>query len=66
MPAGFVAGSAVLAVVYAVLRRFGMRLPIRPFFLATGGFLTAMAITFAGRGVHELQEAGLVGLTRLA
>jgi high-affinity iron transporter len=66
VPAGFVAGAVVLAAVYLVLRRFGMRLPIRPFFLATGGFLTAMAITFAGRGVHELQEAGMLGMTRLA
>jgi hypothetical protein len=29
----------------------------------TGGFLYAMAIVFAGRGVAELQEAGLVSLT---
>ena len=43
--------------------RFGLRIPIRPFFLATGAFLYYLAIVFAGRGVHELQEAGVLALT---
>ena len=41
-------------------------MPIRPFFLLTGAFLYLMAIVFAGRGVFELQECGLIGLTPVA
>jgi high-affinity iron transporter len=60
---GFLTGSALLAVVYGLFMRFGFRIPIRPFFLATGALLYLMAVVFAGRGVHELQEAGVVGVT---
>lgn len=60
---GFVTGSALLGVVYLLFMRFGFRIPIRPFFLATGALLYAMAVVFAGTGIHELQEAGVVGLT---
>jgi high-affinity iron transporter len=63
VPAGLAAGAALLALVWAGLSRVGVRIPVRPFFFATGGFLYAMAIVFAGRGVAELQEAGLVSLT---
>jgi high-affinity iron transporter len=63
---GFVTGAALLAVVYLGLARIGVRIPIRQFFLATGALLIVMAISFAGKGVHELQEAGVVSLTPLA
>ncbi|HXJ34790.1 MAG TPA: FTR1 family protein [Candidatus Eisenbacteria bacterium] len=66
VPAGLVAGIVLLAVVYAGLERVGLRVPMGTFFLATGGFLYAMAIVFAGRGIAELQEAGLVPLTPVA
>jgi len=52
--------------VYVAFKRFESRLPIRRFFLVTGGFLYAMAIVFAGRGVHELQEAQMIGVTPVA
>jgi high-affinity iron transporter len=63
LPAGLVAGLVLLAVVYVGLERIGLRVPMAKFFLVTGGFLYAMAIVFAGRGIAELQEAGLVPLT---
>jgi high-affinity iron transporter len=66
IPLGFVVGVALLAVVYVVFNRFGLRLPIRPFFLATGAFLYYLAVVFAGQGVRELQEAGVVGMTPVA
>jgi high-affinity iron transporter len=66
VPAGFVAGAAVLAAVYLVFSRFGLRIPIRQFFLASGALLYFMSVTFAGRGVHELQEAGVVAVTPVA
>jgi FTR1 family protein len=66
VPTGFAAGLAALAAVWVAMSRLGVRVPIRPFFLLTGGFLYLMAIVFAGRGVCELQEAGVVGLTPVA
>ncbi len=63
LPAGLVAGLVLLAIVYVGLERIGLRIPIAKFFLVTGAFLYAMAIVFAGRGIAELQEAGLVPLT---
>lgn len=61
--AGFVGGAAVLAVLYVLMSRFGLRIPMRPFFLVTGAFLYAMSVSFAGGGVHALQEAGVIGIT---
>ena len=63
LPAGLLAGLVLLAIVYAGLERVGLRIPMAKFFLVTGAFLYAMAIVFAGRGVAELQEAGLVPFT---
>ena len=46
-----------------LLFRYGIRIPIRPFFAATGILLYALAFKFAGGGVRELQEAGWIGVT---
>jgi FTR1 family protein len=66
IPAGFAAGAAGLAIVYVVFARFGRRIPISQFFLVSGGLLYAMSVAFAGRGVHELQEAGVIDMTPVA
>jgi high-affinity iron transporter len=60
---GFVAAAAVLAAIAVAVLRFGVRLPARPLFAVTGGLLYYLAVVFAGQGVHELQEAGWLGLT---
>lgn len=62
---GFVGGAITLALVYVVFRRFEIQIPVRRFFFVTGLFLYAMAAVFAGQGVHELQEAGLIAVTAL-
>jgi high-affinity iron transporter len=61
--AGFVAGAVLLAVLYFGFMRLGMRIPLRPFFLGTSVLLYYLAFVFAGKGVRELQEAALVGVT---
>ncbi len=61
--AGFLCGLVVLAALWVGLSRLGLRVPLGPFFLVTGAFLYAMAIVFAGRGVFELQDAGVIGVT---
>lgn len=63
MLGGFLAGSALLAVFFYVIKYTSMRLPIGPFFAATSVLLYYLAFSFAGKGVLELQEAGLVPST---
>jgi high-affinity iron transporter len=60
---GMVAGGAALIALYVAIHRFGLRIPMRPFFAVTSAVLYYMAFVFAGKGVAELQEAGLVGIT---
>ncbi len=62
---GMVLGLAALAVVYLAIERYGVRLPLRPFFVATSALLYVMAFSFAGKGVAELQEAGIISITPL-
>lgn len=59
-------GTVVLAAVYVAIHRFGVRLPLKPFFAITSAFLYYMAFVFAGQGVAELQEGGLLPVTPLA
>src|SRR5689334_18480310 len=63
---GILAGSVVLVAVYIAINRFGVRLPLKPFFAVTSAFLYYMAFVFAGKGVAELQEGGLIGTTILS
>ncbi|GAC1513920.1 MAG: hypothetical protein NVS1B4_00370 [Gemmatimonadaceae bacterium] len=60
---GIIAGFVILAVVFTGFYRFGVRIPLRPFFGATSGLLYIMAFVFTGRGIRELQEANTVSLT---
>ena len=60
---GMIAGGLVLVVVYVAIERFGVRLPLKPFFAVTSAFLYYMAFVFAGSGVAELQEGGTIGTT---
>lgn len=64
--AGFAAGAVALAVVYLLLRDASRRLPLGLFFGVTAALLYYLAVSFAGHGVLELQEAGWVGITPLA
>ena len=64
--AGIGLGAVVLVGVYVAINRFGVRLPLKPFFGVTSAFLYYMAFVFAGKGVAELQEGGLVPTTILS
>jgi high-affinity iron transporter len=63
--AGIVVGAVILAVVYLAIERYGVRLPLKPFFIGTSALLYVMAFSFAGKGVAELQEAGVISITPL-
>ncbi|HEX4561523.1 MAG TPA: cytochrome c/FTR1 family iron permease [Gemmatimonadales bacterium] len=60
--AGLAVGCVGLVLIYLAINLFGMRLPLRPFFAVTGGLLYYMAFVFAGKGIAELQNAGVVGM----
>jgi high-affinity iron transporter len=61
--AGILLGTAVLVVVYIAISRFGVRLPLRPFFGVTSAFLYYMAFVFAGKAVAELQGGDVLRTT---
>jgi high-affinity iron transporter len=60
---GMVAGGACLGIVYFAINRWGVKIPLKPFFAVTSAFLYYMAFVFAGRGVAELQEGGVIPTT---
>ncbi|MBL8981113.1 MAG: cytochrome c/FTR1 family iron permease [Gemmatimonadetes bacterium] len=62
---GIVVGAAVLAVLFTLFYRYGVRLPLRPFFAATSALLYYMAFVFMGKGIRELQEGNVVPITVL-
>jgi hypothetical protein len=53
----------VLGVVYVLINRFGVKLPLKPFFGVTSAFLYYMAFVFAGKGIAELQGGGIIPIT---
>jgi len=63
---GFVAGCLLLAVLFVVMRYGAVKLPIRPFFMTTGGLLYLLAFVFAGKGMMELVEGKILEPTLLA
>jgi high-affinity iron transporter len=60
---GMAVGAVLLVGVYVGVGYFGLRLPLKPFFAVTSAVLYYMAFVFAGKGVAELQAAGLADLT---
>jgi len=62
---GMFFGFLVLGIVYFLMQRYSVRLPLKPFFGVTSALLYVMAFSFAGQGVAELQEAGIVSITPL-
>jgi len=60
---GIIVGALLLVAVYVGIEKFGLKIPMRPFFAVTGATLAYMAFVFAGNGVKELQEGGYVSTT---
>ena len=60
---GIVVGTAALAVIFTLFYRFGVRIPLRPFFAVTSVLLYYMAFVFMGKGIRELQEGNAVSIT---
>jgi high-affinity iron transporter len=60
---GLLAGFAALAVIFTLFYRFGVRIPLRPFFGVTSVLLYYMAFVFVGKGIKELQEGNALPAT---
>ena len=63
LAAGLLVGGVLLALIYRVLKSTSVRLPLGTFFKFTGAVLFLMAVVFAGNGVFELQQAGILRVT---
>jgi high-affinity iron transporter len=63
---GGVLGALALVVIFTAFYRFGVRVPLRSFFMITSILLYLLAFIFAGKGVHELQEGGALRETHVA
>jgi high-affinity iron transporter len=61
--AGLVAGLLALILLYVAIERFGVRIPLKPFFAVTGATLLLLSFIFAGAGVKELQEGAVIPTT---
>ena len=53
----------ILVVVYIAITKLSVRLPLKPFFMATSILMFILCISFIGKGVFELQEADVIGRT---
>ncbi len=55
---GFFGAAIALVVICWAVFRYGIRLPIGPFFTVSAILLALLAVVFVGQGVAALQEAG--------
>ncbi|TDX48947.1 FTR1 family iron permease [Orenia marismortui] len=62
---GFLVGCVALAIIYMIVKKGSMKLPLKPFFVVTSGLLYYLAFVFAGQGIRELQEASVIGATKI-
>jgi high-affinity iron transporter len=63
--AGIFVGFAALAVIFTLFYKFGVKIPLRPFFTVTSVLLYYMALVFIGKGFRELQEGNLVPISTI-
>ncbi len=60
---GFLAGCVLLALLFYVINKLGLKVPIKWFFGFTSVLLYFMAFTFMGKGLHELQMGEALSLS---
>ncbi|MBQ3379965.1 MAG: FTR1 family iron permease [Clostridia bacterium] len=51
---GIAVGLAAVAIIFVIIRKFGVKLPLKPFFMATSILMAVMSIAFLGSGMFEL------------
>jgi high-affinity iron transporter len=60
---GIVLGFIALGIIFTLFYRFGVRIPLRPFFSVTSVLLYYMAFVFMGKGIRELQEGNVMPIS---
>ena len=60
---GFGAGCIVIAILFFALQHGVLKIPLKPFFLFTSILMYLLAVSFAGSGIKELQEGGVLSQT---
>ena len=59
---GLILGLLVVLAVFLIIRIFGIKIPLKPFFMITSILMAAMSIIFLGSGIWELFiDGGLLG-----
>lgn len=57
---GIFGGLAAVALIFILIRVFGVKIPLKPFFMATSILMAIMSIAFLGSGMWELfMDGGL-------
>ena len=62
---GLALGLVLLGLVYYLINRYAVKIPMKPYFLATSILLNIMAFRFLGYGIRELQFAGTLNATEI-
>ena len=60
---GLVCAIVVLAIVYVLITKMSVKLPLKPFFTVTSILMFVLCVSFVGKGVYELQEADVISRT---
>lgn len=60
---GFIIGCILLVFVWLLIRFLSIKIPIKPFFIATSILMFIMSISFLGAGIKELIEGDVIGAT---
>lgn len=60
---GFGVGCIALLLIAIAMFQLGLRMPLRPFFVATSVLLYVLVFIFTGNGIHELQAGGYLPAT---
>src|SRR6266542_4178789 len=62
---GLVVGAIILIALFFAINVLTRRLPLRPLFIVTSGFLFLMALKFIGEAFQEFQEQQIVPYTQV-
>lgn len=62
---GLACAIVVLAIVYVLITKMSVKLPLKPFFTVTSILMFVLCISFMGKGVYELQEADVIRRTTI-
>lgn len=61
--AGTIVAIAIVLILAAVLLKYSARLPIRNLFKYSSFVMGVLSVILVGKGLHAIQEAGLVSIT---